>query len=126
MKVIYVAGPIASSGELACNIRRACIAGVELMKAGACPLVPHTGACWGQSTYAAPAGRDVLPEVGRSGATWDDWMRVCLEMVRRSDAVLRLPGLSRGADLEVQEAASLGKPVFHNVGDAVRWARGHY
>ncbi|OWK34349.1 hypothetical protein FRUB_10320 [Fimbriiglobus ruber] len=56
--------------------------------------------------------------------THEDWMGVDLPWVAVSDAVLRLPGLSTGADLETAEAMGRGIPVFHSVADVIAWANG--
>lgn len=46
-----------------------------------------------------------------------DWLAMDFEWVKTCDAVLRLPGQSEGADLEVQFAQSFDIPVFHTVED---------
>lgn len=42
---------------------------------------------------------------------------VAHRLIERCDAVLRLPGASRGADLDVARARALGLPVVHDVGE---------
>lgn len=42
---------------------------------------------------------------------------VAERLISRCDAVLRLPGDSRGADLDVARARALGLPVVHSVED---------
>ena len=42
---------------------------------------------------------------------------VAQRLLSRCDAVLRLPGASRGADLDVARARELGLPVFERVED---------
>ena len=37
-----------------------------------------------------------------------------------ADAVLRLPGLSKGADMETALARNKGVPVFYSIEDVVR------
>jgi hypothetical protein len=45
---------------------------------------------------------------------------VAHRLISRCDAVLRLPGASRGADLDVARAEALGLPVLHSV-DELPW-----
>ena len=44
-----------------------------------------------------------------------DWLGTDLELVRVCDALIRLPGESPGADLEVDEAERCGVPVYQGV-----------
>jgi hypothetical protein len=119
-KVVYVAGPI-SKGPLCENIFRACKAGMELLKAGVSPHVPHLTCYMGQVFHL---GSDaVLPEVLPSGTVHEDWYGMDLLIVDRCDAVLRLSGESRGADLEVARAKERGIPVFETVEAVIAWAQ---
>lgn len=101
---IYVAGPI-SKGDLRHNVQQARDAGGQLLKAGFAPFVPHLSCYWAGDT----------PEVLPSGTTHEDWLGMDLPWVAVSDAVLRLPGESKGADAEVALARQLGIPVYHEV-----------
>lgn len=129
-KKIYVAGPVAL-GNLADNVNRAAEAGLRLLKAGLSPFVPHLSVFFdGVSTRyeSEPEG-----EPG-SNAYWararhfpggtaaEDWYSMDEPWVKASDALLRLPGESRGADLEVGWAGEAGIPVFYSVDDVVDWA----
>ncbi len=114
-KRIYIAGPI-SKGNLAENVNRATAAFVALAKAGFAPFCPH----W--SCYASPATRvseHVVSNLGTVHGSEEmqhaDWMGVDLAWVTVSDGVLRLPGESTGADMEVAEAKRLGLPVFESL-----------
>lgn len=51
------------------------------------------------------------------GKTWGEYMRVDVAAMMTCDAVLALPGwqVSRGADIEVRLALSLGIPVYDAV-----------
>lgn len=53
-----------------------------------------------------------------------DWLEMELEMVMRCDAVLRLPGVSVGADAEVRLAESLDIPVFRGWEELSAWLLG--
>jgi hypothetical protein len=118
---VYIAGPI-SKGDLGANIDQATQALRCLIRLGYAPMCPHL------TVYAKPVvslGRYCnygLPEVwckatieGAPGITHDDWLDVDLSWVAVSDAILRLPGDSVGADIEVAEANRLGIPVFEDL-----------
>lgn len=101
---VYVAGPI-TQGCLEHNIHQARQAGMQLLKAGYAPLVPHL------TCFMAGDSPQILPE----GTQCADWYAVDLPWVSVSHAVLRLPGKSIGADLETQLADQLGIPVFYDI-----------
>lgn len=101
---VYVAGPI-SKGDLRENIRRATDAGIELMRLGYAPLVPHLTCYMGGDT----------PEVLPLGTSQEDWYESDFPWVAVANAVLRLPGDSIGANKEVLLALSLGIPVFYSM-----------
>lgn len=103
-KRVYVAGPI-SKGDLQHNLNQAREAGLALLKAGYAPWVPHLTAYFAGDT----------PEALPSGTTCAEWYGVDLPWVAVSEAVLRLPGESVGADLEVQCARENGIPVFYSL-----------
>ena len=42
---------------------------------------------------------------------------VAHRLISRCDAVLRIPGASRGADLDVERARELGLAIYHDVGE---------
>jgi hypothetical protein len=122
---VYIAGPI-SKGDLAHNINQATAAFVELTKAGFAPFCPHWSAFSGPLSVF-PSGSDPDHVWCRAGATPNelkhgDWLAVDLEWVATADAVLRLPGESKGADQEVTEANRLGIPVFASVESVRIWA----
>lgn len=105
---VYVSGPI-SKGDLQTNIDAARTAGLALLKAGFAPFVPHL------TCYLSSNTPEVLP----AGTTAADWYSADLPWVAVSQAVLRLPGESVGADLEAALAYSLGIPVFYSVADVI-------
>lgn len=125
---IYIAGPI-SKGNLAENVNRATAAFLTLAKAGLAPFCPH----W--SVYSSPCdelfrgpGEPVAGKVlcvgtvaGNPEMTHDDWLGVDLAWVRAADALLRLPGESKGADREVWEATLNAIPVFKSVEQVIDW-----
>lgn len=124
-KRVYIAGPL-SRGDLCANINQATVAFVALAKAGCAPFCPH----W--SVYSKPCEsggydgavvRCTGTVQGNPAMNYEEWMAVDLPWVAASDALLRLPGESTGADLEEACARENGIPVFHSVADVVRWAR---
>jgi hypothetical protein len=118
--LVYVAGPI-SKGDIVENCRQAHDAGMALIRAGLSVIVPHGNCFWGNVTLANADA--FVPEVQPGGLGHAAWVGMDLEIVRRCDAVLRLPGDSVGADLEVAEAAAMLMPVFGTVEGVVRWAQ---
>jgi hypothetical protein len=117
MRVVYVSGPI-SKGDLIDNIRRAHWAGVALLKAGLAPCIPHGSCFWGNRIRDAA----FVPELSTDDITHAEWLAIDLEIVGRCDAVLRLDGESKGADMEVAHARDRNIPVFFRLEDVLTWA----
>lgn len=101
---IYVAGPF-SQGDVIGNCRSAVLAGDELLKSGFIPFVPHLSLLW---QFLTPLD-------------YRTWLEYDFEIVRRSDAVYRLPGQSPGADLEEAEAKKAKIPVFYELAELIAW-----
>ncbi len=128
---IYIAGPI-SRGNLADNINQATEAFVRLAKLGYSPMCPHWNAYANECDrvyIAGPIGtvdnercRGYGTTAGNSQLAHADWLRIDLEWVSVSDAVLRLPGESLGADQEAMHARQKGIPVFHSIEELERYA----
>jgi hypothetical protein len=112
---VYIACPL-SIGPLDHNIRRANEAMITLMRAGLAPLNPALSCFTGFPPCTEP---DLLPR----GTTHEDWIDVDLAWAEVSDAVLRLPGESKGADRETAHALQHGIPVFHCIDDLLWHAR---
>lgn len=106
MRKIYVAGPY-SKGDVAQNVRIAILAAHRLSRAGYVPHVPHLCHLW---HLLCPRDIDFWYEQGLC------WVEVC-------DCLLRLPGESAGADLEVERAQELGITVYWSVEVALRALR---
>ena len=103
-KRIYISGPLTSSGNVRENIERAIVAARALVAAGFAPLCPHLN-------YVLDP-TESFPH--------DLFMDIELPWVAVADALLRLPGESLGADIEVGEAERLGIPVFCTIADLSR------
>lgn len=97
---VYISGPI-TRGDREHNFKQADEAQKRLMLAGFAPLNPMLSM---QCSFA-----------------WDLphhlWIECDLPWVEVSDAVLRLPGESVGADQEVSHAIENGIPVFRSIED---------
>jgi hypothetical protein len=112
--LILIAGPYRSgTGDdpalLARNLRRLEEAAWPLFRAGHLPMIGE----W----VALP----VLASAGASGVTDPIAEEVLYptaeRLLQHCDAVLRLPGASRGADQDVAIAEQRGLPVYHRVED---------
>jgi len=99
---IYIAGPLTSSGDPRENIANACRAFEELMQLGLVPFLPHL------SWY-------VEQNLGFDRWTADEWLEYDAKWLKLCDALLRLPGFSRGADLEETMARVMGIPIFYTL-----------
>ena len=102
MKVVYVAGPFRgpNSWEIEQNIRRAEALSLEVWRAGAAALCPHTNTRFFQ------------------GAADDSvWLDGDLELLARCDAILMTPDWQRssGARAEYDFAKARGIPVFYGI-----------
>lgn len=100
MIVVYIAGPVGERDE---GREARVAAGVEtaarVLLAGFSVISPHL--------FCRIPGDELFD--------WDGWMKVCLALVERCDAVVRIPGESPGADKEVALARELAIPVFFSV-----------
>jgi hypothetical protein len=104
MSHVYVAGPL-TNGHVESNVRRAVLAGDELLCAGLHPYVPHLSFWHDQ----------IAPH------DYETWMTLDFAWLAKCDALVRLPGPSSGADREVVEARRLGIRVFHSTEDCIAW-----
>lgn len=108
MRVVYVAGKFtgANGWEVARNIRRAESWGFAVAEAGAMPFIPHANTASFHNTLT-----DAF------------WYQGTLEMLRRCDAIILVPGWedSKGALAEVAEAKKLNMPIFTGVGPLRTW-----
>lgn len=99
MKLAYVAGPYRAASESAVvrNIRNAEHIAVKLWQDGYAVICPHKNT----ALFGGLAPDDV-------------WLKGDIEMMRRCDLVVLVPGweASSGTNAEVQEAKSAGIPVY--------------
>lgn len=105
---IYVAGPLSTTrpGEdpytVICeNIKKAIDLGDDLIEIGFAPYVPH---------FTHYHNLHHMHD-------WETWLRIDHTFLLTCDALIRLPGPSRGADQEVAWANEVGIPVFTSLVD---------
>ena len=96
---MYVAGPLNSSGDRLENVHAAIEVGEQLIELGFIPFIPHLYHYW-----------DLHSE--HSSGYWLTLDRAWLETC---GALVRIPGISIGADIEVDWARDLGIPVFMGI-----------
>jgi len=95
--LVYIAGPIHGSGVVEENVRKAVVAAIDLRSRYRVQcVVPHLNVL-ANMIYTMPQ---------------EEWLKRDFAVLRRCDAVWRLPGDSQGADKEVELAENLGLPVF--------------
>ena len=107
---VYISGPI-TLGDRQHNFDQAAAAHARLMLAGFAVLNPML-------TMRLPFGWD------SEQFPHDLWLAGCLPWVSVADAVLRLPGESRGADLECAYAGLRGIPVFYDIVELIETVKG--
>lgn len=96
LPLVYIAGPITIPDPI-WNTNKAILIADELYRTKICvPLVPHANLVW----------HLICPH------PVDYWYEYDMHILKRCEAVLRLPGKSVGADAEVVQAKQWGIPVF--------------
>lgn len=115
---VYVAGPI-SKGDTVENVWNGIRVGRKLLQLGFAPYIPHLDAY-----LTLNAAANFAPDDDGPSAQWRMLLEWDLEWVFASEAILRLPGESRGADLECARAEAHGIPVFHDIAPLVTYAEG--
>lgn len=99
--VIYVAGPL-TGGDPFANVRKAVETADALRSRGWAPIVPHL---WVLGEMIKPCGYEAHLEAD-------------LSVLRKCDALFRIPGISPGADREEEYAALLQTPIIRRLADA--------
>ena len=106
MKVIYVAGPYTAESEFEKTLNKASAAkvGIECVKKGWSPIIPHINT----------GGFDSV-KISDDDNTF--WYEATMELMRRSDAIVLCSGWSgsSGTISEIVEANNLGIPVYSDV-----------
>lgn len=104
MMIIYIASPY-TMGDVGQNVRVQIEAAHQIMDAGHCPIAPLL------NHYL---------HIHRP-RQYEEWLRMDLKLLSKADVLVRLHGLSIGADKEVGYATSVGIPVFHTIEDAIEY-----
>lgn len=98
---VYIAGPYSHPDPVK-NMHSAIHMGNKVLDAEYCPFIPHLTGFW----------HLICPH------PYEDWLAYDLEWLAACDVLLRMPGCSAGADLEVRYAQKNGIPVvwsFHEL-----------
>jgi len=108
---VYVAGPLYSSGEIMENVRTAIDVAAHLETL----VIPDVMlSCFVPHAYVLTR-QLVHPRTHEHAQEWDDfWLLRC-------DALIVLPGYSRGTEHEIALAESSGVPVFRSLVDLIEW-----
>ncbi len=101
---VYISGPISNGGKIPDDDQHACLPEAlrvwdALMRMGMAPLCPHL------TVYAHKA----YPQ------TYEAYIESDLSWILASEAVLRISGESKGADIECDFAKETGIPVYHSI-----------
>jgi hypothetical protein len=104
MRLIYIASPY-TVGDVAGNVHIQIEAAHKILDLGHCPIVPLL------SHYL---------HIHRQ-RDYEDWVKMDLAIIPRVDALIRLPGESRGADSEVELAKSTGVKVVFGWPELESW-----
>jgi dCMP deaminase len=122
-KLVYISCPM-GLGDRLHNISQADAAHAKLMAAGYSVINPVLN-FWVGNACRRPGETQVFAYAGHNAGsgfehfTHADWLSCDKAQVAKCDAVLRLPGESKGADEETAFAAQLRIPVFTSI-DALR------
>ncbi len=105
MTLVYIAGPYTVPNPEQ-NVKNAVDAAELVLAAGMIPHIPHLSHYW----HTIHKEHD-----------WETWLKIDCEILLRCDAVLRLPGESKGADHEMKIATDKWIPVFLDMDSLTKW-----
>jgi hypothetical protein len=103
MKKIFIAGPY-TLGDVAQNVKKAMDMANELINRGYAPYCPHLTHFLHMNNWQP----------------YQKWLEIDLIFLEKCDAVLRIPGESKGADGEVKRATELNIPIFYSIEDLLK------
>lgn len=101
---VYVAGPMTGSGNPYANIYRGLDVAVTLLDRGYAPYVPHL---------------TCILEMTQGQRSRETWLGLDKAFLLTCDALVRLDGVSPGADDEVRWATEAGIPVYYSLDQLV-------
>lgn len=104
----FVSGPITDGGtacddEIYQNVANAVIAGIELIRKGHYPFIPHLSVL--TNNIAKEQGEEI---------PWQTWMEIDNAFLLDCDAILFL-GESVGACIELEKAKELGMRIYYSL-----------
>lgn len=102
---VYIASPY-SIGDKLTNVRASLEVANTLMGKGFVPYAPLLN----------HFQDEIFPRPEK------DWLEFDIHWLCKCDALLRLPGESKGADEEVRSANKVGTPIFYSIEELVKWS----
>jgi len=103
---VYIASPY-GIGDKVQNVKNSLQVADQLLGLGFLPFCPLLSHYWHALSYKS----------------WATWIEIDKQWVLRCDALLRLPGESRGADIEWAFALENGIPAFLDIDDLITWGK---
>jgi hypothetical protein len=100
---VFISSPY-SIGDQAVNVNRQIICANELMDLGFTPFLPLLSH-FQHLVHPRP---------------YEDWINNDLDWLKSCDVLLRLPGESKGADMEVEKAKEYGIPVCNSIKELLK------
>ncbi len=111
--LVYISGPISTGGGTPeDNIYKATLVAKKLMKAGLAVICPQWSGFTMIPTPAWPEIEKIEPSLACDHSTWLEQDK---RIIDSCDLVYRMPGDSKGADIEVKYANEAGIPVLHDL-----------
>lgn len=98
IKTVYIASPY-TVGDQALNVRKSMDCANDLFNNGYIPFIP----------LLSHFQHMIHPR------NYMEWIDYDYTWVSKCDALLRLPGESKGADMEVEHAKKCGIPIFYTI-----------
>lgn len=106
MSLVFIIGPLFTGDrKVTTNIEIAVKLADELVKNGICVYVPHLHFFW-----------DLI-----TPKTETHWLAYGQDIIQHCDAALRIPGRSNGAQSDEDFCLKIGKPVFYNMAEVLKW-----
>ena len=103
---VYIASPY-TRGDIAKNVKRQMDCVNELINMGYAPFAP----------LMSHFQHIIHPQ------PYEKWLELDMEWLEQCDYLLRLPGDSKGADMEVKRAKEIGMPTFYSTNELKEYVR---